>query len=212
MSRTYQKIIKPLLFKQDPEKVHNKITALGKTLGKYRLTKKITNAIYQFDHPSLHTTVAGISFKNPIGLAAGFDKNAQLYDILPEIGLGFAELGSITGEPCLRNPKPRLFRVPEEKSIIVNYGLMNDGCEIISERLKNKQFKIPIGLSVAKTNDPSLDTDSGIKDYIKAYRHLHHLGMYTTINVSCPNTADGQTFGHPQNLQRLLDALAQEKH
>ncbi len=212
MTQLYQKIIKPYLFKQDPEKVHNNITRLGKLLGKHTLTRSLIRAQFYFEHPSLQTTVAGITFKNPIGLAAGFDKNAQLYDILPEIGFGFAELGSITGEPCQGNHRPRLFRVPQEKSIIVNYGLMNDGCEAISARLQHKTFQIPIGLSVAKTNDPKLDTIAGIKDYLKAYCYMHSLGSYTTINVSCPNTVDGQTFGHPQNLKLLLNALAKEKH
>ena len=89
---------------------------------------------------------------------------------------------------------------------------MNDGCETISKRLENAKFRIPIGLSVAKTNDPKLDTIAGVKDYLKAYRHLHHLGSYTTINVSCPNTVDGMTFAHPQNLKLLLAALDNEKH
>jgi len=89
---------------------------------------------------------------------------------------------------------------------------MNDGCVAISQCLQNKKFRIPIGLSVAKTNDPKLDTLAGIKDYIKAYRYMHSLGSYTTINVSCPNTVDGQTFGHPTNLKLLLNALAQERH
>ncbi len=212
MTQLYQKIIKPYFFKQDPEKVHNNITRLGKLLGKHSITRAIIRAQFYFEHPSLQTTVAGITFKNPLGLAAGFDKNAQLYDILPEIGFGFTELGSITGEPCAGNPQPRLFRVPQEKSIIVNYGLMNNGCEEISQRLKDKKFQIPIGLSVAKTNDPKLDTIAGVKDYIKAYRHMHPLGTYTTINVSCPNTFDGQTFGHPQNLKLLLNALSKEQH
>mgnify|MGYP001585663893 FL=1 len=208
----YQKLIKPVFFKMDPETVHNRVTKLGRALGSTALTRATLRASFYFEHPSLKSTIAGIEFKNPVGLAAGFDKNARLYDVLPEIGFGFAELGSITGEPCAGNPKPRLFRVPEEKSIIVNYGLMNDGCEAIAKRLHNVKFRIPIGLSVAKTNDPKLDTVAGVKDYIKAYQHLHHLGSYTTINVSCPNTVDGMTFAHPQNLRLLLAALNKEKH
>ncbi|MBI5060779.1 MAG: quinone-dependent dihydroorotate dehydrogenase [Candidatus Aenigmarchaeota archaeon] len=212
MASIYKNLLKPIFFKMDPEKVHNRVTRLGKFLGRSELNRLLIRSLFYFEHPALNTTVAGITFKNPVGLAAGFDKNAQLYDILPDVGFGFAELGSVTGEPCKGNPKPRLFRVPREKSIIVNYGLVNDGCEAISSRLKNAVFRIPIGFSVAKTNDPALDTGAGIRDYIKAYRHMHALGSYTTINVSCPNTADGQTFGHPQNLRLLLNALANEKH
>lgn len=209
----YKKAIKPVFFKMDPETVHNRITRLGKLLSKSALTRAAVRSMFQFKHPSLNTEVAGIKFENPLGLAAGFDKNAQLYNILPEVGFGFAELGSITGEPCAGNPRPRLFRIPSEKSIIVNYGLYNKGSEVISKNLSNAKFRIPIGLSIAKTNDASIKTtEEGIKDYLKAYRNMHPLGSYTTINVSCPNTSDGQTFGHPQNLGPLLDAVAKEKH
>lgn len=208
----YQNVIKPIFFKIDPETVHNRVTKLGKLLGSTKVTRAALRASLYFEHPSLKSIVAGIEFNNPIGLAAGFDKNAKLYDILPEIGFGFAEFGSITGEPCAGNPRPRLFRVPQEKSIIVNYGLMNDGCEAISTRHQNTHFRLPIGFSVAKTNDPALDTTAGIKDYLKAYHYLHPLGSYTTINVSCPNTVDGMTFAHPHNLRLLLTALHHEKH
>ena len=91
--------------------------------------------------------------------------------------------------------------------------MYNKGCVAISKKLANVKFKIPIGLSIAKTNDASIKTtEDGIKDYIKAYRHMHPLGSYTTINVSCPNTSDGQTFGHPENLEPLLNAISRELH
>ncbi|MBI4441721.1 quinone-dependent dihydroorotate dehydrogenase [Candidatus Woesearchaeota archaeon] len=208
----YKNVLKPVFFSMDPEDVHNRATRTGVMLSKSPLGRAAIRRLFYYRHHALQTTVAGIHFDNPVGLAAGFDKNARLYDILPDIGFGFAELGSITGEPCAGNPRPRLFRVPQEKSIIVNYGLYNEGCESISQRLAQTPFRIPIGFSVAKTNDPSLDTNAGIKDYIKAYRHMHALGAYTTINVSCPNTSDGQTFGHPENLAPLLQALVKERH
>ena len=196
----------------DPEDVHNRMTRLGVLIGKTALGKGLTRGLFYFDHPALHNTVAGIAFKNPVGLAAGFDKNAQLYNILPEIGFGHAELGSVTGQPCLGNPRPRLFRLPQEKSILVNYGLYNQGAEAISHRIANAQFKIPIGFSVAKTNDPSLGLEEGIQDYRKAYLHMHPLGAYTTINVSCPNTSDGITYQDPHKLALLLETIAKEKH
>ncbi len=210
--KIYQSALKPVFFRIDPEKVHERVTRTGVLLGKHAAGRALVRRMFYFRHHALQTTVAGIKFENPIGLAAGFDKNARLYNILPEVGFGFAELGSVTGEPCAGNPKPRLFRLPEDKSIIVNYGLYNDGSEAISQRLTDVHFRIPIGFSVAKTNDPSLDTESGIQDYRKAYVRMHPLGSYTTINVSCPNTSDGQTFGHPENLAPLLKTIAREKH
>ncbi len=208
----YTNIIKPVLFRQDPENVHNRVTRLGALFGKSALARGVLRSMFYFRHHALELDVAGIEFDNPIGLAAGFDKNAKLYDVLPEIGFGFAELGSVTGEICAGNPKPRLFRIPQEKSIIVNYGLCNDGCELIAKRLENVQFKIPIGFSVARTNNPSYTIEEGIQDYRKAFLRMHTLGMYTTINISCPNTPDGQAFGDLVNLTALLKALAKEKH
>ena len=212
IEQIYKNVLKPIFFKMDPEDVHNRMTRLGVLLGKTALGRGLTSGLFYFDHPALHNTVAGIAFKNPVGLAAGFDKNAQLYKILPEIGFGHAELGSITGQPCLGNPRPRLFRLPKEKSILVNYGLYNKGAEAIPHRLANVKFKIPIGFSVAKANDPSLGLEEGIQDYRKAYLHMHPLGAYTTINVSCPNTSDGITYQDPHKLDMLLKAIAKEKH
>lgn len=208
----YTAMIRPVLFQRDPEIVHEQVTRLGVLLGRSPVSRGILRNIYSFKHEALRLTVAGIFFDNPLGLAAGFDKNARLHHVFPEIGFGFAELGSITGEPCAGNPKPRLFRVPQEKSIIVNYGLCNEGAEAISTRLTNVHFKIPIGFSVARTNNPKLMIVQGINDYLKAYRLMHPLGAYTTINVSCPNTPDDQSFGSLENLTLLLNALARERH
>lgn len=208
----YTKMIKPAFFKIDPETVHERVANLGATLGNSSLGRSLVRRVCFFRHPSLSVNVAGIDFDNPIGLAAGFDKNAMLHKILPEIGFGHAELGSITGEPCAGNPKPRLFRIPQEKSILVNYGLYNQGAEAISKRLASVRFKIPIGFSVAKTNDPSIGLEDGIKDYRKAYRFMHPLGAYTTINVSCPNTSDGITYQDPGKLALLLAAIDKDPH
>ena len=208
----YKRIIKPLLFRMDPETVHNRAIRLGAVLGSIGFGRNVVRSLCYYHHPALRVDVAGLQFENPIGLAAGFDKNAQLCNILPEVGFGFAELGSITGEKCAGNPRPRLFRVPQEKSIIVNYGLYNEGCKAISQRVRDVRFRIPIGFSIAKTNDPTLDVEEGIEDYRKAYVHMHPLGAYTTINVSCPNTADGITYQYPQKLAPLLQMLSKEKH
>jgi len=186
-------------------------TKVGKFLGRYSFTRKLTGLLYNYEHPMLNTAVCGIKFKNPLGLAAGFDKNCQLMDIMPYCGFGYEEVGSITGEVCKGNPRPRLHRIPKDKAIIVNYGLCNKGSEYFSECLKRRKFKFPIGVSVAKTNDPNIDTEGAVKDYVKAFKLMHPIGVYTTINVSCPNTNDGQTFGHPDNLKKLLKEIAKQK-
>ncbi|PIZ93823.1 MAG: quinone-dependent dihydroorotate dehydrogenase, partial [Candidatus Magasanikbacteria bacterium CG_4_10_14_0_2_um_filter_41_10] len=159
---TYKYIAKPFLFRRDPEDVHDTALTLGKTLGKSVLVKSFFRVCFGHQDDSLRQTVCGITFQNPIGLAAGFDKNADILDILPTIGFGYAEVGSVTGGACVGNAKPRLWRIPEEKSLRVYYGLKNDGAEAISARLKGKTFTFPVGVSIAKTNSPAtVETEQG---------------------------------------------------
>lgn len=204
----YKNLFKPIAFSLDPEFVHDRILSVGVLLGKTNLGRKLTRALFAYSSPVLEQTLAGIHFPNPIGLAAGFDKNAELTDILPEVGFGFAELGSITGEACSGNPKTRLWRLPKSKSLVVYYGLKNDGAEKISMRMKNRIFKIPIGISVAKTNSPqTVNLTDGVKDYAKAYRAFAETGSYITVNISCPNAFGGQPFTDPVRLEALLAEL-----
>ncbi len=200
--------LKPYLFQKDPEDVHQRMTLLGELLGRSRLGRWFVGFFFRFSHPSLEQTVVGIRFSNPIGLAAGFDKDGRLVDILPEVGFGFAEVGSITGESCLGNPKPRLWRLPKSRGLVVNYGLKNDGCEVVSRRLAKRVFRFPIGISVAKTNaSGTVDVEAGIADYVKAFRAFAEIGDYLTVNISCPNAFGGEPFTDPQRLELLLVAL-----
>lgn len=204
----YKIILKPVLFRIDPEVVHDTMIRFGAVLGKYGITRGLTRMMFFSSHPSLEQHILGIKFTNPIGLAAGFDKNAELTDILPAVGFGFAEVGSITGEQCNGNPKPRLWRIPEKKSLRVYYGLKNDGAEAISQKLEGRQLAMPIGVSVAKTNcQATIDTQAGIADYIKAAEAFQDIGSYVTINISCPNTFGGQPFTDPEKLEQLLTAF-----
>lgn len=204
----YRNVFKPVAFALDPETVHDGATLVGRLLGSNPITRSLTRLMFGYSNPALEQDVLGIHFKNPIGLSAGFDKNAQLTKLIPCVGFGFEEIGSITGEPCEGNPKPRLWRHPELKSIRVYYGLLNDGCEKISARLKGKHFTIPVGVSVAKTNNPlTCETDEGIADYSKAFKAFAHIGAYTTVNISCPNAFGGQPFTDPKKLEALLRAL-----
>lgn len=192
----------------DPEMVHDSITLVGRFLGSNPLTRGTTRALLSYSHPALEQKILGIRFKNPVGLSAGFDKDALLTDILPSVGFGFAEVGSITGEPCEGNPKPRLFRLKNHKSLVVYYGLKNEGCEKISERLKNKSFAIPIGTSIAKTNcKATVDTDKGIADYVKAFKKFTGIGDYFTLNISCPNAYGGLPFTDSKRLDLLLSEI-----
>lgn len=205
---SYKRLLKPIFFRFDAEDMHDFFNKIGKFLGRYSVTKKITRWMFDYSHSSLEQTILGIHFKNPVGLSAGFDKNAELTDILPSVGFGFLEVGSITGEPCPGNPRPRLWRLPKSQALVVNYGLKNNGCAVISHRLQGKKFTVPIGISIAKTNNPLFcTTELGIADYVKAYKAFVDIGAYDTLNISCPNTHGGQPFTHPQSLDILLSEI-----
>ncbi len=204
----YKHILKPIFFAQDPEKVHDRMLAFGKMLGKFALMRKITGFLFNYKNSILEQTILGINFKNPIGLATGFDKNAELTKILPSVGFGFEEIGSITGEYCEGNPKPRLWRLPKSESLIVYYGLKNDGAEKISKRLQGQKFNFPIGVSIAKTNsENTVETEAGIADYLKVYKAFQDIGDYFTINISCPNAFGGQPFTDSERLEFLLKEI-----
>ena len=204
----YQNIGKPLFFKIDPEAIHDHMITMGKFLGSNIITRTITRFFFDYQNPILEQKILGMHFKNPVGIAAGFDKNAELAQLSPVLGLGFHEVGSITGEPCEGNPKPRVWRLIKEQSLRINYGLKNRGCEAISKRLSRQKFKIPIGINIAKTNCAlTVDDNAAIQDYAKAFRAFATIGDYFTINISCPNAHGGQPFTDPQKLDRLLNEL-----
>lgn len=204
----YKWILRPIFFKIDPEKIHDYIIKIGYFLSKYAITRKLTHCFLGYSHPTLEQNILGINFKNPVGLAAGFDKNAVLNDILPSVGFGFTEVGSITGEPCLGNPKPRLWRLKKSKSLAVYYGLKNNGCESIAKKLKKGGNIIPIGINIAKTNcKKTADANTAILDYFKTYQAFSNIGNYITINISCPNTFGGQPFTDQVKLNLLLEKI-----
>jgi dihydroorotate dehydrogenase len=210
ISLFYKYFLKHIFFLFDPEKVHDFIIKFGNLLGKNKFIKFLTKILFYYSHPSLNQNILGINFKNPVGLAAGFDKNALLTDIIGDVGFGFSEIGSITGEKCLGNPKPRLWRLKKSKSLVVYYGLKNDGALNIAQRLKNKKFEIPIGISIAKTNSKeTVDIKKGIEDYFKTYQIFlnSNIGDYFAINISCPNAFGGEPFTEEKKLEALLQKI-----
>lgn len=207
----YRNFLKPVLFLIEPEKVHDFMVKMGEFLGKRKIWHNINAKIFNYQNSKLTQKVGGITFQNPVGLAAGFDKNGQLLDILPSIGFGFEEIGSITALPCEGNAKPRLWRLKKSKGLVVNYGLKSDGSEAMAKKLHGRKFEIPIGISIAKTNClQTVDTAAGIEDYLISYRRLKALSDYITLNVSCPNAYGGQSFADGEKLEKLLTAVQKE--
>lgn len=211
MTFIYEKLIKPILFKADPERVHNAFVIYGKIAGAVPPIRWILSALYNYHNPALIQRVANIRFENPVGLAAGFDKECQLMKVLPSIGFGYEEVGSITARPYDGNPRPRLARLPKDKSIIVNYGLKNKGAKRLKKRIYGKRFKMVVGVSVAKTNMKFKDDKEKLDDWVKGIRTLKDCGDYLTLNVSCPNTYDTTNYCEPRLLEKLLFRIDNEK-
>lgn len=206
----YVGVAKHLIFLWEPEEAHANLKVVGKFLGSNFLTRKLTALLFNYQHKSLQTTVDGVEYPNPVGLSAGFDKDGELTSIYPELGFGLAELGSFTGEVTAGNPGKRLFRMKKSKSILVWYGLNNQGAEKIAKRLSKVKFRIPIGISAAKSNvTEDFILEESIADYMKTYTEFADIGHYTTLNISCPNTRDGEPFAIKENLQPLCDAVRQ---
>src|SRR3989344_4250144 len=207
----YKYFIRPVLFQIDAEKVHNFALRIGSFLGRSYVLRKSLAFFYGYNNDRLYVNIKGIRFRNPVGLAAGFDKNGVITNILPSIGFGFEEIGSVTAKKCEGNKKPRLFRLVKDKAIVVNYGLCNDGAEAVFNRLKSKSFEIPIGISIAKTNDSTIKGSGSIEDYCAAFKVIQSLGNFIVINISCPNSGDGKSFEDPVLLEKLLKKLKPKK-
>ena len=210
----YRSLVKRICFTQDAEQVHNFFIKMGAQLGSSDSMKTLTSAVFSFHHLALEQTLCNIRFKNPIGLSAGFDKNAELLKILPEIGFGFAEVGSITALPCTGNSGIRITRIPQQKSIWVNLGLNNRGAKEISQRLKNDSFDMPFGVSIAKTNcKETCEVEVGINDYLTSLNIFSekNIGNYYTLNISCPNAYGGQPFHDPKLYEMLLKKVSKMK-
>jgi dihydroorotate dehydrogenase len=168
-------------------------------------------SILQYDHPSLHKTIAGLKFKNPIGLAAGFDKDGKYYSTMAALGFSHIEIGTVTPLPQPGNPKPRLFRLIKSKGLINRMGFNNDGAAALAERLKHDRPKdIIIGANIGKNKDTP--NDDAVNDYLKSFRILYGLVDYFTVNVSSPNTPGLRSLQDKGPLTNILTSLQQENH
>lgn len=203
----YKKIIKPLLFAGDTEKAHNRTLQLASRVSRSPLLQTFGKTLYGGSDKGLSKTLMGLDFPNPIGLAAGFDKNGHTASAMAALGFGFIEIGSITAQASQGNPLPRLFRLPEDRSVINRMGLNNDGAEIITGRLRKTSLGVPLGINIAKTNDPAISGQQAVEDYVFSFKLAEQTADYITINISCPNTEDGKTFEEPEGLRDLLAAI-----
>ncbi|RRQ50728.1 quinone-dependent dihydroorotate dehydrogenase [Maribacter algicola] len=199
----YKSVIRPILFLFDPEKVHHFSFALIKVISKIGLLG-LLKPIFTIEDQRLEREVFGVKFKNPVGLAAGFDKNAVLYNELSDFGFGFVEIGTLTPKPQDGNPKKRLFRLKADSAIINRMGFNNLGVFEAVERLK-KEHKVLIGGNIGKNK--ITPNDDAIKDYLICFDALFDYVDYFVVNVSSPNTPGLRELQDKEPLTRLLREL-----
>ncbi|MEN8186634.1 MAG: quinone-dependent dihydroorotate dehydrogenase, partial [Bacteroidota bacterium] len=192
------------------EEVHHFTFSLLKNLFKLPLTGSITRSKFKIEDKKLERELFGLTFKNPVGLAAGFDKNAELFDEFNNYGFGFVEIGTVTPKPQPGNPKKRLFRLIEDEAIINRMGFNNDGAKTIAERLRNRKTDIIIGGNIGKNK--VTPNENAVDDYIICFNELFDVVDYFVVNVSSPNTPNLRELQDKEPLTNLLNTLQEENN
>ena len=198
----YKLIIRPILFLFDPEKVHYFIFSLIRFLCKIPFIPSVFRKLYQVNDKKLARNLFGLHFANPVGLAAGFDKNAVLYNELANFGFGFIEIGTVTPQGQVGNPKKRLFRLKDDQGIINRMGFNNDGVEAAIKNLKKNKHKVIIGGNIGKNTATKLEDYT--QDYLEVFRELHPFVDYFVLNVSCPNVGSHAKLNDKKYLLELI--------
>jgi dihydroorotate dehydrogenase len=203
------KLIRPLLFALDPELSH--VLSFGLLRGAYRVPglAQLAHACVARELPSLPVEVMGLRFPNPLGLAAGLDKNAEYIQPLADFGFGWLELGTVTPRPQSGNPKPRLFRLPEQEAIINRMGFNNVGVETFLANLRAQPKPCLLGINIGKNRDTP--TEGATEDYLRALRAVYAYADYVTVNISSPNTPGLRALQEGDALEPLLAALKREQ-
>lgn len=202
----YESLLRPLLFSLDPERAHEEVAGLMALFAPIPGAAAALSALTGRSPRGLERTVFGISFPNPVGLAAGFDKDGALAPLLPALGFGFIEIGSVTLEPQPGNPRPRLFRVPQSRALINRMGFNSDGARLVARRLASQDKpRVPLGINLGlnKNAEPSRAPSA----YARTFRILADHGDYFVINVSSPNTPGLRDLQKVQDLSAILEAV-----
>ncbi|MBT8492146.1 MAG: quinone-dependent dihydroorotate dehydrogenase [Deltaproteobacteria bacterium] len=204
-------LLRRTLFKLDAERAHSLAVGAARIAQSTMPGLLAWRRRYRSDR--LRQSLWFREFETPFGLAAGFDKNAELIDFWRAYGFGFTEVGSVTARPSPGNPKPRAFRLAGDRALINRMGLNNDGADEVAERLARRRVHrdFPVGINLAKTHDPEIFGDAAIEDFRQSFRLLAPLADYVALNVSCPNTREGKTFEDPDAFDTLLAAVFAER-
>ncbi|MFT5301381.1 MAG: dihydroorotate dehydrogenase [Mariniblastus sp.] len=204
----WQSLARPILFCLPAERAHYLSMGAFKTLLAPGLVARMFRSRHEVVDSSLETTVFGVDFKNPVGLAAGFDKDARWFPQLASLGFGHVEVGTITGKPQDGNPKPRLFRLSADKALVNRMGFNNGGCDAAAKRLANTRKARPtdvLGVNIGKTK--VVPVEDATQDYLFSFERLYTYADYFTVNVSSPNTPGLRTLQNREPLIELLSAI-----
>ena len=198
-------MLKPLLFLKKPEAAHHLTFALTRFFFNLPLVKSLVRRVFYLEDSRMEREVFGLKFKNPIGLAAGFDKDARLIDEMAMLGFGFIEIGTLTPKSQEGNPQPRLFRLPQDEALINRMGFNNGGVEAAVERLKKRSSDVIVGGNIGKNK--STPNEKAVDDYLSCLEALHPYVDYFVVNVSSPNTPNLRDLQEKEPLKQLLTAV-----
>src|SRR4051794_5620397 len=206
----YQRIVRPLAFSASAEAAHH---AAIRSLSMASSRPALLRMLQRFKPPERSTTAFGLTFPNPVGLAAGFDKNGVAIPAWAALGFGFVEVGTVTAKPQPGNPKPRIFRYPEQQALINRLGFNNDGADVIAGRLRalrgsGRWPAIPVGINLGKSKVTPIE--EALSDYLYSFRLLAPLADYVVLNVSSPNTPGLRSLQEHNALDQLLSAVCRE--
>lgn len=203
------KLVKPLFFSLDPETAHYTVTGGLKRFLKIWGSQKLMKASFSYENPALERTVFGIKFKNPVGLAAGFDKNAEFTQEMASLGFGFIEIGTVTPRPQPGNDKPRMFRLVKDSALINRMGFNNQGVDVAALRLKyfTERNGLIIGGNIGKNK--TTPNEDAVHDYVICFDKLFEHVDYFVVNVSSPNTPGLRDLQEKEPLKRILNTLQQ---
>jgi dihydroorotate dehydrogenase len=209
MRNAYERFVRPLLFSFAPETAHHLTLACLRAASHLDLALRALRAFAPVSKP---THLLGLNFPNPIGLAAGFDKNGVALPAWAALGFGFIEIGTVTARPQPGNPKPRIFRFPQQRALINRLGFNNDGADAIAERLRQLRASdhwpaVPVGINIGKSRATPIE--DAAQDYLYSFQKLHPFSDYIALNISSPNTPGLRSLQDRQLLSPLLRALQQ---
>lgn len=201
----YQRIIKPILYSITIEQAHRAVLFMLRIAGLIPGGRWMLGQCYAVKHPSLEREVFGVRFPNPIGLAAGFDHNGEVFRELSALGFGFIEVGTITPRPQAGNPRPRVFRLPKDQAIINRIGLANRGLEVAIRHLRHTHEGIIVGCNIGKNT--ATPPENAATDYLKIFRNLYQYADYFAVNISCDNACHEGTTHSREYILHILEPL-----